>query len=193
MRASPLGAAVVLALSVGACGGTAPAADARSPGGAVAAATDDLVSIAERFAAMDPVGRDAAVAAMSTAAGAASLRATAEPTFRVIDVGRAQHGFGPLVGKAVPVAYHVDAFGPDRANVQVWMCTVMTIDGALDPTTQWTTSHLRMRWTAGGWRLDGADFAIGPTPAPDPLHPTSPPADALATLLPFASYRYAAS
>ncbi|MBV8304668.1 MAG: hypothetical protein JOZ04_10695 [Acidimicrobiia bacterium] len=197
MRVPPFGAgaAAVLALACVACGAPRPAPAAgpvgfsHSPAGAAAAATDYLVTTAEHLMDMDPASRADAIARMTTPAGDAALLALLGHAFEAIDAARLRAGDGPLFARALPVAYSVDSYSAGAADVRVWVCGVVVVTGVVGPTESWTTTHVRVRWQSGDWRLDAFDTVEGPTPATDVAEPTTP-TETLATLAPFKAYRY---
>ena len=213
MRVRRLGAAAVLALACVACAAPRPAPSpattagpapgpgpkatvagvpvgfSHSPAGATAAATEYLITTAEQLMDMDPASRADAIARMTTPAGDAALLALLGHAFEVIDAARLRAGDGPMFARALPVAYRVDSYSASTADVRVWVCGVIVVTGVVGPTESWTTTHVRVRWQDGDWRLEALDSVDGPTPATDAAEPTTP-AETLATLAPFKAYRY---
>jgi len=75
-------------------------------------------------------------------------------------VGYAQQGKRTLA-RAVPLAYHVDQYSDDRAQVSIWAEGFIGVDGVLPMSETWSTSVMTVEWTGGDWRL----LTIGrPTP-----------------------------
>jgi hypothetical protein len=133
--------------------------------------------------ALDPVRRDAALAAVSTARqpppAVAARWATRPNVERATGASEALSSGEPFVAAAAPVMSQVRAYDGDTATVAVWVTAVLgtTRLGRLDQS--WATETVVLRWDGNDWKLASYDSTPGPVPA---LHqPVTPLTEAFAS------------
>jgi len=161
---------------------------AHSPKGAEAAATGFLVDVAERLVDLSPGERQRAMRRMAMPDGANAITSLLNAPLAAIDQARSEEGNGELL-RAVPVAYHLDAYSPGEAMVRVWASSVVVLGAIQAPLESWSTTRLRLEWTGGDWRLAALDATAGPTPASPGAAPSTP-ADTLRAVDGFGRYRH---
>ena len=99
---------------------------------------------------------------------------------------------GRALVRMLPLAYKVNAYAPDRAQIAVWSAGVFTIEGLTAPTEAWSTTTVDVVWSAGDWRLYSIASTPGPVPA-TPQAPVTPASQLLDSIDGFSSYRYVAT
>lgn len=171
-----------------------PVGYARTQAGAVAAGTTYLATASERLVALDPAARQVAVARMLAPDAGSGVADNMLSPLAMIDTAR-QKGHvtnGRALVRMLPLAYKVNAYAPDRAQIAVWSAGVFTIEGLTAPTEAWSTTTVDLVWSAGDWRL----YSIASTPGPVPAAPQAPVTSAsqlLDSIDGFSSYRYVAA
>ncbi len=63
-----------------------------------------------------------------------------------------------------PLAWRVESFGPQRAQVSVWTVSVLSAADVALPQSDWFTTTLDLAWENAAWRLVATRDAPGPTP-----------------------------
>jgi len=142
----------------------------RSREGAVAAALNYAVALARPDFVTDPRARRSILEAIATPDvvrqyeekdRVASLASLAQmPVYRATREGR------PAVWQTAPLAYRVERYSGDEAEVSAWS---MAIVGAGDaaPRASFGRGASRLRWANGDWKFagDSGRTEDGPTPA----------------------------
>lgn len=173
-----------------------PVGFARSPEGAVAAATSYLTTLSERLMALPPPAREAALRRMLSPGAPGDLTAQLGRATASIDGARRAAAGGKGASRAfirnLPVAYRVRAFTDERASVVVWSNAVWVIDGIATPGQAWATTTLELVWAGDDWRLWSVASSDGPTPAGPTMLPSSP-TELLDGLADYVGYRYVAA
>lgn len=63
-----------------------------------------------------------------------------------------------------PLAWRVDSFVGDRAQISVWTVSVLSATDVAMPQADWATTSLDLEWTGTRWRLVATRDTAGPTP-----------------------------
>lgn len=63
-----------------------------------------------------------------------------------------------------PLAWRVDSFVGDRAQVSVWTVSVLSAADVAMPQADWVTTSLDLEWDGTRWRLVATRDTAGPTP-----------------------------
>jgi hypothetical protein len=152
-----------------------------------AAAAASFVCTGQAVLDMDALSVEAAVRELAAAAsGAGQVADTLAKLAAIRD--QLSGGSGPIRYEQAALAYRVDAFQLDRANVSVWSVGVLSRTGVAPPQAGWTTSSIDLVWERGDWRVWSESITPGPAPI---LNNSTAPATAevLATdLAGFAEY-----
>lgn len=67
-----------------------------------------------------------------------------------------------------PLAWRVEHYSPDEAQVSVWVVSVLAAVGVAAPQAEWTTVTLDVSWFEESWRVDAVNDTPGPTPMTGP-------------------------
>jgi len=67
-----------------------------------------------------------------------------------------------------PLASRVTATDARRAEVEVWVVTVLSATEVAEPQADWRTITLELRWERADWRVADVADSAGPTPAEGP-------------------------
>jgi hypothetical protein len=138
-------------------------APAATEEGARQAALSTVVA-SQRWLYLDDQQLAAEVRALATA-GAAERLAREE----VEEVGVAREALAKSPGRVWwlvrPLAWRVDAFSTDEAQVSVWALTVLSASDVAVPQSDWLTVTVELAWVDGRWLVDGIKDQPGPTPA----------------------------
>jgi hypothetical protein len=162
--------------------GMEPTGYARTPEGAVAAATAYVAALGGP-AILDP----AAVRTTLTAIASSESR---EGLIRAYELAAAQArkrlGAGTasdptVVFRTAPVGYRVDGFQRRGATVSVWRVGIVGSGATVQPRQSWRTETLSLVWEDGSWKVDAVRSAPGPTPPLAGPAPT-PPAELSAAI-----------
>ena len=138
---------------------------ARNEPGAVAAATN-LVLTVEQAAITD---REAAIDAyriLAAEASEESMAAEMAATWDALNGGIEANGptLSSLFIRTVPVGHQVVRYADDRATVEVWTLTIVTVNGLVEPLSSWETAVVELVWEQDDWKVWSATSADGPTP-----------------------------
>lgn len=134
----------------------------RSEAGAVAAALE-LAAAPQAWLYLADADLDSAVRAVATPAAAGRL--SGEVAAEVAVVREAlEHSAGPVWWVVRPLAWRVDAYSPDRAQVSVWTVTVLSAADVAMPQSDWFVTAMDLRWDRDEWRLAATSETPGPTP-----------------------------
>jgi hypothetical protein len=157
-----------------------PAGFARTPAGAVAAATT-YVRQGQRIFDLTPDQRSAALQNLAAHGAADSFVADQTAQLAELD-GIAARGQGHLTWDVTVLATRIDAYTQPRARVSVWRVGILSIDGLTAPLAEWTTVTYDLVWERADWRVWAQTQSSGPTPT---LHPDEKPSspDSLRTSL----------
>jgi hypothetical protein len=70
---------------------------------------------------------------------------------------------GPIVARSAVLGYRVARYEHQRASVRIWGMALFGT-GVYEPTTQWSTSDIRLLWSTGRWLVDSVRSRGGPSP-----------------------------
>lgn len=71
---------------------------------------------------------------------------------------------GPVWWIVRPLAWRVESFTADRAQVSVWTVTVLSAADVAMPQSDWFVTAMDLRWQGTAWRLAAVRDTPGPTP-----------------------------
>jgi hypothetical protein len=93
-----------------------------------------------------------------------------------------------VVHRDVPLAYRVETYSGNSAQVSIWEETLLAVDGALSFREGWTTTSITCEWAGNDWKL--SDIKASSAGSFGPV-PTAVQAPSLNLTLPpqLASYR----
>lgn len=151
-----------------------PAGFERSDAGAVAAAAS-FVTTGQALIDMDPLAAEDAVRQM------ASTSTADRQVNDILDQLRGLRqavvsGSGRIVFRQGVLAYRVDRFDEDRAEVSIWNVGVLSREGVAPPQASWAISSFELSWERGDWRILTETVVPGPAPV---LDDTTAPATAV--------------
>ena len=137
--------------------------------GAVASLLDDGQTLGDPRVLFDPRRRSQVLSLIATPRYARTFsgsggRALAQAE-RQTALGRGIMSGARTVYLAVPVAYRVRSYSPRAITVVGYGVSVVANARGLSPRATWATSTTTAVWQHGGWRVDTASSADGPTPA----------------------------
>lgn len=75
-----------------------------------------------------------------------------------------QHSAGRIWWFVRPLATKIESLNADRANVSVWVVTVLSAADVAVPQSDWMTLDIALRLVDGRWLLESIDDTVGPTP-----------------------------
>lgn len=159
-----------------------PSGFARTPEGAVAAATAYVAALGGP-AILDP----AAVRTTITAIASAGSR---DDLVRAYELAAAQArerlGVGTssdpvVVLRTAPVGYRVDGFHRRAATVSIWRVGIVGSGATVEPRQSWRTETVSLVWEDGTWKVDAVRSSPGPTP-PLAGPAATPPAELFAAI-----------
>lgn len=149
--------------------------------GAVAALLADGQTLADPRVLLDPRRRARVLALIATPRYAATFAGAGgralEQAERQTALGRGIASGAQTVFLAVPIAYRVASYTPQRIQVIGYGVSIVANDQGLSPRATWATTVTDAVWQDGDWRVDSASSTDGPTPAP-----TAPPSDSASFL-----------
>jgi hypothetical protein len=145
-----------------------PLGYAHTEAGAVAAATNFLMIMDGPLVAQ-PDRYGSVIDAMADPNAASTVRRIADANVAVSGVFAASTARGrKVVHRSVPLAYHVDIYASDRAQVSVWEEALIAIDGTLSLRETWSTTAVTVHWVDGDWKLAATAApttgSVGPAP-----------------------------
>ncbi|MDQ6811058.1 MAG: hypothetical protein M3Z95_04055, partial [Actinomycetota bacterium] len=146
--------------------GGIPSGFAESEPGAVAAAASYLRRT--EAAVLDGSGALSVVIRALTVEPLRSQALAAQPASRLFSRARAA---GPWFARGYRLGYRLDSYSPSAAQVAVW--TFGLAAGVIPTLTDWSTTTLQLRFTAGDWKVSQASTAPGPIPPPANASPQS--------------------
>ena len=146
-----------------------PEGFARSPEGAVAAASNYLDALEQALSAGS--ARWGEVARALTVAPLTGQALSAEAAAGAIAHKVASAGT-PTFIRGWGLGYRVDSYSPGSARVQVWTAGVM-VGGAGVVAPEYSTTVCTLRWLDGDWKLAAAQSTPGPTPPVDGSDPAA--------------------
>lgn len=85
----------------------------------------------------------------------------ARPAERLFARARAA---GPWFARGWRLGYRIDAYAPSAARVGVWTFGIAV--GQIPTVSDWSTTTMQLRFTAGGWKIASSHVSPGPTPPP---------------------------
>jgi len=143
----------------------APAGFQHTQEGAVAAAAA-FVCTGQALIDMDPLAAEEAIREMA-AASTADIQVRAQ----LDQLDRARQalakGTGPIVFRQSAVAWRVDSYTTELAQVSIWSVSVLSRDGIAPPQASWSTSTFELVWEREGWRISNETITPGPAPLLD--------------------------
>jgi len=139
-----------------------PATVERSEDGAVAAALE-LAAAPQAWLYLADDDLEAAVRAVATPDAADRLAGEVAAEVTVVRDALTRTA-GPVWWVVRPLAWKVDAYSPDRAQVSVWTVTVLSAADVAMPQSDWFVTAMDLRWDPDGWRLAATSETPGPTP-----------------------------
>ena len=151
----------------GSSGGAASATDEvhrseQTEGGSVAASLD-LAAAPQAWMYLSDQDLEVRVRAVASAASADRL-----VTEIVGEVGVARdalvHSPGRIWWLVRPLAWRVNSFSPQRAQVSVWTVSVLSAADVAMPQSDWVTTTFDLAWERAAWRLVATRDTPGPTP-----------------------------
>lgn len=74
------------------------------------------------------------------------------------------HSPGRIWWLVRPLAWRIDAFSPQRAQVSVWTVSVLSAADVAMPQSDWVTTTFDLAWEGAAWRLVATRDTPGPTP-----------------------------
>jgi len=74
------------------------------------------------------------------------------------------HSPGRIWWLVRPLAWRVDTFRPQRAQVSVWTVSVLSAADVAMPQSDWVTTTFDLAWEGAAWRLVATRDTPGPTP-----------------------------
>lgn len=72
---------------------------------------------------------------------------------------------GPVWWLVRPLAWRVDSYTEDRAEVSLWMVRILSAVEVAAPQSAYVTVTVTLEWHDGHWRLAAMTEAAGPTPS----------------------------
>lgn len=142
-----------------------PSGFARTPEGAVAAATAYVAAlggptILDRFAVRTTVTAIASAGSRDHLVRAYELAAAQ---------AREQLGLGTpsravVILRTAPVGYRVDGFHRRAATVSIWRVGIVGSGTTVEPRQSWRTETVALVWEDGTWKVDAVRSSPGPTP-----------------------------
>lgn len=85
------------------------------------------------------------------------------------EVGLARDGLarsaGPVWWLVRPLAWNLQRYTPERAEVSVWTISVLSAADVAVPQADWVRVNVVVVWEDEWWRVDDASDVPGPTPA----------------------------
>lgn len=161
---SPAGSPAELQAVLGEPIGTNPSV--RDGSGAVAAAVT-YATAPQDWLYLGDNELTAAVGDLATEAATPRLASDA-----VGDVRSARAALGASPGRVWwlvrPLAWSVDTFEIDQAEVSVWTVSVLSAEEVAAPQSEWSTVTVDLVWSDGRWQVDGERERPGPTPLGGP-------------------------
>lgn len=86
----------------------------------------------------------------------------------VAEVGLARDALAKSPGRiwwvVRPLAWRVDSFTPERAQISVWTVSVLSAADVAMPQSDWQTTLFDLDWDGEAWRLVATRDTPGPTP-----------------------------
>lgn len=134
----------------------------RSEEGAVAAALE-LATAPQTWLYLGDAELAASVRGVATTDAAESLTREVGAEVTVVRDALARSA-GPVWWVVRPLAWKVESFAPDRAQISVWTVTVLSAADVAMPQSDWFVTAMDLRWERGGWRLAATRETPGPTP-----------------------------
>jgi hypothetical protein len=122
--------------------------------------------MSERLLYLEPKAAEAALRALAADAFADTLTADAMKGLQAARAPLAS-GTGATWWAVSPLAVKVEAFGPSRARLTVWLVRVLSREGVVVPQSSWVTETVELVWERGDWRLWSDSSTPGPTPVLD--------------------------
>jgi hypothetical protein len=163
-----------------------PAGFARTPGGALAAATS-YVRDAQRLFDLPADDRTIALRGIASRAATAAFVAQSQAELAEFD-GIAARGQGNLTWDVAVLATRTDAYTSQRAQVSIWRVGILSIGGLTAPIAEWATVVYELVWERDDWRIWSETQTAGPTPAGHPDEPPSTPEQLQTALAGFTRY-----
>lgn len=74
------------------------------------------------------------------------------------------HSPGRIWWLVRPLAWRVEGFSPERAQVSVWTVSVLSAADVAMPQSDWVTTTFDLAWERAAWRLVATRDTPGPTP-----------------------------
>jgi hypothetical protein len=160
--------------------GTAPTsspAQGRGFGGGESAAVATALSDAtasQGWLSLDDAGVSAAVARLAAPVAAPGLAAQTVGEMRSVRQALSASP-GPVWWVLAPLAVRVEAFHPPSASVDVWVASLLSAPGVVEPTAGFSRVSVGLELVGGTWKLVSIGSSPGPTPM---LAPADPPSSA---------------
>ena len=141
----------------------ASASSARLEGGARDAAIA-YATAPQHWLYLDDEALEEAVREVASARSAERLVAEIQG-----EVGLARDGLarsaGPVWWLVRPLAWNLQHYTPERAEVSVWTVSVLSAADVAVPQADWVRVNVEVVWEDERWRVDDASDVPGPTPA----------------------------
>lgn len=128
-------------------------------GGAVRAAIGYLDAL-RWDVLVDTARRRRAIAARATPDAAAQLDAALAAPAEAL---RGTVSRAPVVARTAVLGYRLQLLPGGRAAVRIWGMSLFGT-GSYEPSTQWSTSDLKLVWAGDQWLVDGVRSRGGPSP-----------------------------
>jgi hypothetical protein len=158
-----------------------PSGYARTPDGAVAAATAYVAELGGPNI-LDPAAmRRTLTAIASTTSRDNLVRAYESAASHARDQLGVRTATDPdIVLRASSVGYRVDGFQRATTTVSIWRVGIVGSSATVEPRQSWRTETVSLVWEDGTWKVDAVRSSPGPTP---PLAgPAATPAELFATM-----------
>jgi hypothetical protein len=137
--------------------------------GAVAALLADGQTLGDPRVLLNPSRRTQVLTLIATARYAAQFSGSGGQALaqaeRQTALGRGLESGAQTVYLAVPVAYRVTSYTPERITVVGYGVSVAANDQGLSPRATWAMSTTTAVWQDSDWKVDSASSSDGPTPA----------------------------
>jgi hypothetical protein len=145
-----------------------PVGYAHTQDGAVAAATNYLM-VVDGPLVTQPDKYRAAINTLAAPEARVRLRQHAEANIGALQtlVSYATQGRA-VVHRGIPLAYKVDRYTGDVADVSIWAEGLIAVDGEMSMREIWSTTTVTAQWSNGDWRLSNiaatTPASYGPAP-----------------------------
>jgi hypothetical protein len=155
-----------------------PARSARTPDGAVAAATRSITAF-DGSVLLDPARLNALVTGIASRSNRPQLLAAfAEASAQTRAKLGADTTPRPVIMlRTVPLGYRVERFSAANATVSVWYVGIVGSGATVEPQQSWRTQTVSLVWEHGAWKVTSFASVPGPTPPLSTSEPAASPGD----------------